>query len=205
MSRASSRRWLARQRRDPYVRRAREEGRRSRAGYKLAELDRRDRLLRPGMVVVDLGAAPGGWSEYAAGRVAPGGRVVAVDRLPMAPIAGVDFVQGDFTEAAVAETVRARLGGPADLVLSDMAPSLSGVRDRDRALAEALALAAIDFAEGVLRPGGDLLVKVFEGPELAALRARLGAAFAAVATRKPPASRARSSELYLLARHYSHV
>lgn len=199
----SSREWLRRQSRDPYVKKARAEGARSRAHFKLAEIDARDRLLRPGMVVVDLGAAPGGWSEYAAARVRPGGRIVAVDLLPMAPLAGVDFVLGDFGEAAVLDSVKQRLATAADLVISDMAPNISGVAATDQARGTALAELACDFALEVLRPGGALLVKAFQGAGFDVVLRRLRAHFGKVAVRKPGASRAQSREVYLLARDYS--
>ena len=199
----SSREWLRRQSRDPYVKKARAEGARSRARFKLEELDARDRLLHPGMIVADLGAAPGGWSEHAAARVAPGGRVVAVDLLPMAPLPGVEFVQGDCTDPGVLDLVKQRLGSAADLVISDMAPNISGVAATDQARGMALAELAFDFAADVLRPGGTLLLKAFQGEGFDALLRLLRARFEKVATRKPGASRAQSREVYLLARGYS--
>jgi len=204
MSRSkSSRAWLQRHFRDPYVKRARKEGARSRAHFKLAEIDARDKLLRPGMTVVDLGAAPGGWSEYAIKRVGPGGRVVAVDRLPLEPLAGVEFIQGDFTDPRVLDLVKERLPDGADLVISDMAPNMTGVAATDQARGAELAQLATDLAEDVLRPGGALLVKAFHGSGFEELRRRLRGAFSSVAARKPGASRAESREVYLLARGYS--
>jgi 23S rRNA (uridine2552-2'-O)-methyltransferase len=199
----SSREWLRRQARDPYVKKARAEGARSRARFKLEQLDARDRLLRPGMIVVDLGAAPGGWSEYAARRVAPGGRVVAADLLPMAPVPGVDFVRGDFADPGVLDLIKERLGSTADLVISDMAPNISGVAATDQARGIALAERAFDFAVDVLRPGGTFLVKAFQGEGFDALVRHLRERFAKVAIRKPGASRAESREVYLLARGFT--
>lgn len=199
----SSRAWLARHVGDPYVKRANKEGARSRAHFKLAEIDRRDRLMRPGMVVVDLGAAPGAWSEYAARRVNPGGRVLAVDLLSMAPITGVDFIQGDFAESKVLDLLRERLGGAADLVISDMAPNMTGIVSIDQARAGALAELAVEFAETVLQPGGAILLKAFHGAGFDGLVKRLRGRFAKVMTRKPGASRAESREIYLLAKGFS--
>jgi 23S rRNA (uridine2552-2'-O)-methyltransferase len=199
-ARGSSRAWIAEHERDNYVRRARSEGVRSRAAYKLEQLDRRDRLLRPGMIVVDLGAAPGGWSQYAVRRLSGRGRVVAVDLLAMDPIAGVDFIQGDFTDSAVVDALLERLGETrVDLVLSDMAPNISGVAGSDQARAMALCEAALCFALQVLAPGGRLLVKAFQGAGLDELRREMGGHFRRVLIRKPEASRSRSRELYLLA------
>lgn len=199
----SSREWLRRQARDPYVKKARTEGVRSRAHFKLEELDARDRLLRPGMTVVDLGAAPGGWSQYAAERVVPGGRVVAVDILPIASIRNVDFVHGDLGEPGVLDLVKQRLRTAADLVISDMAPNITGVAATDQARGMALAQLAFDFAHDVLRPGGTLLLKAFQGEGFDQLLGVLRACFAKVAIRKPGASRAQSREVYLLARGFS--
>ena len=197
----SSNRWLQRHVKDPYVRRARGEGYRSRAAYKLIEVDNRDRLLLAGARVVDLGAAPGGWSQVAARRVGPGGRVVAVDLLELAPIPGVRFVQGDFLEAGIREALRRELAGPADLVLSDMMPNVSGVASGDQARAAELITAAIEFCDEILKPEGAFLVKVFQGTEFAGLLAALRHKFGSVQTRKPAASRSESRETYLLARN----
>ena len=197
----SSARWLTEHASDPYVQRARAEGWRSRAVFKLAEIQRSDRLLAPGMTVVDLGAAPGGWSQYAA-RVLDGrGRVVAVDLLPMASLAGVTVLQGDFAEQETLEALIGMLGGErADLVLSDMAPNTMGIAEVDHARSMHLVDLAVDFAGRALKPGGDLLLKVFQGQEFQSLIARLRADFKTVKLRKPKASRGRSPEVYVLAR-----
>ncbi|MCY3565226.1 MAG: 23S rRNA (uridine(2552)-2'-O)-methyltransferase RlmE [Gammaproteobacteria bacterium] len=196
----SSKRWLQEHLSDPHVKRSREQGYRSRASAKLLEIQRRDRLIRPGMTVVDLGAAPGGWSQVAREAVGAGGKVIAVDLLPMAPIAGVEFVQGDFSEGEVLDRVLERLGGAAaDLVISDMAPNMSGMKEVDQPRAMDLAELALDLAQRILAPRGSLLVKVFQGAGCERFRAALKSGFAVVKTRKPDASRARSSEMYLLA------
>lgn len=201
MSRSkSSGAWLAEHFTDEYVLRARREGYRSRAIYKLMELDERDRLLRPGMTVVDLGAAPGGWSQYVAQRVGPRGKVVALDILPMDPLAGVEVLQADFTEETALTALRAVLGGrPVDLVISDMAPNISGVESVDQPRAMYLAELALEFATEVLKPGGQFLVKAFQGQGYAVYYKQLQARFTKVVTRKPKASRPRSPEMYLLA------
>ena len=198
---ASSRRWLKEHFDDPYVQKAKAEGWRSRAVYKRIEIDGKDRLLRPGMTVVDLGAAPGGWSQYARDRVGPQGRVVALDILPMDELPGVDFVLGDFREEAVLAQLLEVLGErPVDLLLSDMAPNTSGLKDVDRLRSALLAELALELAERVVAPGGDLLVKVFQGEGFDPLLRQMRARFDTVRSRKPEASRSRSSELYLLAR-----
>jgi 23S rRNA (uridine2552-2'-O)-methyltransferase len=199
----TSARWLAEHESDPYVKRAREEGWRSRAVFKLEEIQRSDRILRPGMVVVDLGAAPGGWSQYAS-RVLDGkGRIIALDILPMAAIPGVEFIEGDFGSDEVLEKLVSSLGGTkVDLVMSDMAPNMMGMADVDHDRSMHLVDLAVDFATRVLRPGGDLLMKVFQGREFQPLMIRLWQMFESVKTRKPKASRARSAELYVLARGY---
>ena len=199
----SSQAWLQRHFKDPYVKRAQRQGVRSRARFKLAEIDARDRLLGPGSIVVDLGAAPGGWSEYAVERIGAKGRVVAVDVLEMAPIPGVDFVHGDFTDPRVLDSIRQRLPGGADLVISDMAPNMTGVSVTDQARGMVLAELAVDFAEEVLRPGGSLLLKVFHGPGFDDLVRRLRRSFGKTATRKPDASRSESRETYLLAKGFT--
>lgn len=197
----SSQRWLQRHVADPYVRRAREAGYRSRAAFKLLEIDARERLLRPGAKVVDLGAAPGGWSQIAAERVGPRGRVVAVDLLEFAPISAVSALRGDFREAAVQEAITAAFGGAkADVVLSDLSPKLSGIAAADQARAAELLHGAIAFCRRQLKPGGVFLAKVFQGEEFEAILAALRAAFREVRTRKPAASRGESRETYLLAR-----
>ena len=199
--RPSSSRWLQRQHQDPYVKQAQKSDYRSRAVYKLAEIDERDHLFHKGQVVIDLGAAPGSWSQYAAKKVAPGGKVIAVDLLPLAHIDNVLFIKGDFTEDAVSKACIAVLGGArADLVISDMAPNLSGIKVTDQARSMALAEAARDFALHVLNKGGDLLIKVFQGEGARNFQLGLQEYFQRVVIRKPGASRDSSSEIYLLAR-----
>jgi len=199
----SSQRWLARNARDKYVKRARQEGVRSRATYKLEEIDRRDHLLRPGMTVVDLGAAPGGWSQYAKSCVGDAGRVLALDILPMEPIVGVEFIEGDFTEEPVLDSLIRLLGGkPVDLVISDMAPNMTGVASVDQARSMNLAELALDFADKALKPGGTLLIKTFQGAGFNEFYAQLRRRFEKLATRKPTASRAESKEIYLLGRGF---
>lgn len=200
---SSSKAWLREHHGDVYVNQAKREGYRSRAAYKLLEIDRKDRLLRPGMTVVDLGAAPGGWSQVAAQRVGKQGRVIALDRLDMPPLPGVEFIQGDILDDDYVAFVRERLGsGLADLVISDMAPNISGVDAVDQPRSIYLAELALDLAERVLAPGGDLLVKVFQGAGSEAYMADLRSRFSKVVVRKPQASRARSREIYLLARGF---
>ena len=198
----SSRAWLERQISDPYVARARREGLRSRAAYKLAEIDDKYRLLKPGARVVDLGAAPGGWSEVAARRVGANGRVVAIDILDMKPIPGVDFRKLDFLDASAPDELKATLGGRADVVLSDMAANATGHRQTDHLRIMALAEAAAHFACEVLDDGGSFLCKVLQGGTEAALLAALKRDFKSVKHVKPPASRSDSAELYLLARGF---
>jgi len=198
----SSRTWLERQISDPYVARAKREGFRSRAAYKLAEIDDKYRLLKPGARVVDLGAAPGGWSEIAARRVGAGGRVLAIDILDMKPIAEVEFLKLDFLDATAPQRLKDLLGGQADLVLSDMAANATGHRQTDHIRIMALAEAAAHFAREVLAPGGSFLCKVLQGGTEAALLAELKRDFASVKHVKPPASRSDSAELYLLARGF---
>jgi 23S rRNA (uridine2552-2'-O)-methyltransferase len=197
----SSKRWLQRQLNDPYVARAKREGFRSRAAFKLIEIDDKARFLKNGARVIDLGAAPGGWSQVAAKRVgAPEhGRVVAIDVLPMEPIAGVDCVQLDFLDPTAPEKLKAMLDGPADVVLSDMAGNATGHARTDHLKIMALVEAAADFAGAVLKDGGSFLVKVLQGGTEAALLASLKRDFTSAKHVKPPASRADSAELYLLA------
>ena len=195
----SSKLWLERQLNDPYVARAKREGFRSRAAYKLIEIDDKVRVLKKGMRVIDLGAAPGGWSQVAARRVGAQGRVVAIDVLPMDAIAGVDFAQLDFLSADSPEKLRVMLGGPADVVLSDMAANATGHAKTDHLRIMALVEAAADFAREVLAPGGSFLAKVLQGGTEAALLTALKRDFANVRHVKPPASRSDSAELYLLA------
>lgn len=186
--------------RDAYVRKARGEGYRSRAAYKLKQIDRRDRLLRPGMTVVDLGSAPGGWSQVVRERLGTRGTVIAVDILGMPSLAGVTFIQGDFTDPDILRAVRGAAAGGVDLVLSDMAPNMSGMRAVDQPRMMHLSECALAFAEQALKPGGDLLLKVFHGEGFDDFLRVLRARFARVAVRKPDASRDRSSETYVLAR-----
>jgi 23S rRNA (uridine2552-2'-O)-methyltransferase len=199
---ASSRAWLTRQINDPYVARAKREGFRSRAAYKLAEIDDKYQLLKPGARVVDLGAAPGGWSEIAARRVGPGGRVVALDVLEMKPIAGVEFLRLDFLDATAPAKLKALLGGQADVVLSDMAANSTGHRQTDHLRIMALSEAAALFAREVLAPGGAFLCKVLQGGTESGLLAELKRDFETVKHVKPPASRTDSAEIYLLARGF---
>jgi 23S rRNA (uridine2552-2'-O)-methyltransferase len=199
----SSRRWLDRQLSDPYVKRAQAQGLRSRAAYKLLEIQDKDLLIRPGMRVLDLGAAPGGWSQIAARLVGPGGRVYALDKLDMDPIPGVTLLRGDFREEEVLWALRALLeGSPVDLILSDMAPNLSGAAAVDQPRAMYLAELALDLARELLKPGGALLVKVFQGAGFDQLLKALRGSFAQVLSRKPKASRPASRELYLLAKGF---
>jgi 23S rRNA (uridine2552-2'-O)-methyltransferase len=191
----SNRQWLRRHVTDPYVRKARAEGYRSRAAYKLLEIDRREKLLRPGMVVLDLGAAPGGWSQVAAEKVKPGGRVVAVDLLPVAPISGVTVLRGDFREKMPLE------GEKADVVLSDLSPNLSGIGNVDQARALELSGAAIDLCRKALKADGVFLTKAFQGEAFDELVAKLKGSFSKVKVVKPPASRGESAETYVLARN----
>lgn len=199
----SSGRWLKEHFTDPYVKQAQQEGYRSRAVYKLLEINQRDRLLKPGMTVVDLGAAPGGWSQVAAHILGSKGRVVALDILPMDPLPGVTFIQGDFTEQVALDSLLEALNkAPAGLVMSDMAPNISGLRSVDQPRAIYLAELALELAHKVLAPEGDLLMKVFQGEGFDALRKQLQGSFKQVHVRKPAASRPRSREVYLLARNY---
>jgi 23S rRNA (uridine2552-2'-O)-methyltransferase len=201
MGRVRGKSWMQEHLADAYVRRARAEGMRSRAAYKLAQIAERDRLLAPGMRVVDLGAAPGGWSQVAAQRVGARGQVIALDVLAMPPLPGVTFVQGDFRDALVVEALERALGGRAvDLVLSDMAPHLSGIASTDQARALELAELARDFALKHLKPRGNVLVKAFHGAGFEEWMRTLRAVFREVLARKPEASRARSSEVYVLGR-----
>ena len=198
----SQKRWLERQLNDPYVARAKREGMRSRAAYKLIEIDDRYRLLKPGARVVDLGAAPGGWSEIAAKRVGAGegrGKVAAIDILDMKPIAGVTFRQIDFLDPKAPAALQEMLGGGADIVLSDMAANATGHKKTDQLKIMALVEAGIEFAREVLRPGGSFLTKVLQGGTEPKLLAELKRDYATVRHVKPQASRADSSELYLLA------
>jgi 23S rRNA (uridine2552-2'-O)-methyltransferase len=202
----SSRAWLQRQLSDPYVVRAKRDGYRSRAAYKLVEIDDKFHLLKAGARVVDLGAAPGGWSEIAARRAGASGRVIALDILEMKPVAGVEFLQLDFLDASAPERLKEMLGdknqGKADVVLSDMAANATGHRQTDHLRIMALAEAAAAFAREVLAPGGAFLCKVLQGGTEASLLAELKRDFATVKHVKPPASRTDSAELYLLAKGF---
>ena len=193
-------RWAREQARDPYVRQARQAGFRSRAVYKLQALDRRFRLLRPGLCVLDVGAAPGGWCQYACRQVGPGGRIVAVDRLAMAPLPAVVFIQGDITEGAVQSRVLRAMNGPAGLVISDLAPDITGITATDQARAEALAYAVLSLCAKTLRPGGALVLKAFHGEAFGRLRRGCGERFGSVQECKPAASRSQSRESYLVCR-----
>jgi 23S rRNA (uridine2552-2'-O)-methyltransferase len=197
----TSQRWLKEHFDDEYVKRAQQEGYRSRAVYKLQEIQNRDRLLRPGMTVVDLGAAPGGWTQYAADVVGKSGRVVASDILAMEPIPEVTILEGDFREPAVLEQLLEIIGeGGADLVMSDMAPNMSGVDAVDQPRGMYLAELAADLARTVLKPGGDFLVKLFQGTEFDDYVRALRGEYDKVSIRKPKASRPRSREVYAVAR-----
>ncbi len=194
--------WLREHTTDPFVRRAKAEGWRSRAVFKLQEIDARERLLRPGQICIDLGAAPGAWSQYACRKVGRGGRVVATDLLPMEPLAGVEFIQGDFRQADVMDAVLARLPqSGADVVLSDMAPNLSGIDAVDHPRSIHLAELALELAARVLKPQGSALIKAFQGSGFQEFVGAARERFAKVKLLKPGASRARSPELYLLAKH----
>lgn len=199
-----NKRWLQEQNTDIYVKQARDSHYRSRAVYKLQEIDRKDKLLRHGACVVDLGAAPGSWSQYAAERVGESGRVIAVDLLEMEPIMHVHILQGDFTEAETEQLLLATLAQrQVDLVISDMAPNLTGIRDTDQARSLALAELVLYFCQRALKPGGDLLIKLFEGAGTSEFRQQLREHFKQVLTRKPGASRDKSREFYVLARSYA--
>ena len=199
----TSQRWLKEHFNDIFVQKAQQEGYRSRAVYKLMEIQEKDRLIRPGMVVVELGAAPGGWSQYVAQCLGGRGRMIALDILPMNALADVTFIQGDFREQAVLDALYAELGDSAvNLVISDMAPNTSGVRSVDQAKSMYLVELALDFAQSRLAPGGDFLTKIFHGPGFDTLLRSLKSQFLTVQTRKPEASRARSQETYLLARGF---
>jgi len=198
---ASSKRWLHEHRSDTYVKQARHEGYRSRAVYKLEELDQRDHLLKPGISIVDLGAAPGGWCQYVQRRLGDKSRIVALDVLPMDPIPGVTFIQGDFRDATVLEALEAAVGeAKVDLVLSDMAPNISGVDAADQAGTVHLAELALEFAQARLKPGGAFVAKLFQGEGFDEFLRQLRQSFRKVALRKPKASRPRSREIYLVAR-----
>lgn len=202
----SSGRWLKEHFDDEYVKRAQQEGYRSRAVYKLLEIQKRDRILKPGMTVIDLGAAPGGWSQAAADIVGDKGRVIALDILPMSSLGGVEIIEGDFHQDEVLQLLLASLNGQAvDLVMSDMAPNMSGITGVDQPRGMYLAELTVDLAHKVLRRGGDMVVKVFQGEGFDDYLRSLRAVFGKVQARKPKASRPRSREVYLLARGYKGV
>ena len=194
----SSKQWLRRHVTDPYVRQAKARGYRSRAAFKLLELDDKDKFLRPGAVVVDLGAAPGSWSQLAAYRVRPGGKVIAVDLLDIAPISGVTVLKGDFRKL---DLVPALGGQEADVVLSDLSPNLSGIANVDQARAAELSFAAIDFCKKALKSDGVFVLKAFHGEAFGEVMQRLRQEFVSVSVRKPGASRGESRETYLVLRN----
>jgi 23S rRNA (uridine2552-2'-O)-methyltransferase len=199
----SSSRWLQEHVSDPYVKQAQKEGYRARSAYKLLELDERDRLLRPGMRVLDLGSAPGGWSQVASRLVGERGRVIATDILPMDALRGVDFVQGDFREQAVLDRILGQLGGDGvDLILSDMSPNLSGIGAADQAASIYLLELALDMARRVLVPGGTFVAKLFQGVGSDDYLREVRKAFDKVVIRKPSASRSRSREVYFVAKGF---
>ena len=201
--RGSGRSWRERQERDPYVQQARREGWRSRAVFKLQEIDQKERLIRPGMTCVDLGSAPGGWSQYVARKLDGKGRIVAIDLLPMDALPNVDFIQGDFMEDDVLEELRALVGDEkVDLVMSDLAPNISGNRAIDQPRAMYLAELALEFAREVLAERGDFVIKLFQGAGIDPFLADVRSSFATVKVKKPKASRAGSREVYLVARNY---
>lgn len=204
--RASSARWLAEHEADPYVQEARRLGLRSRAAFKLKEIQERDKIMRPGQIVVDLGAAPGGWSQIARPMLGARGQLFALDILPFEPIAGVDIIVGDFREDAVLLQLEQRVGDQmVDLVLSDMAPNLSGIEIADQASSMYLCELALEFAKAHLKPRGSMLVKVFQGEGFDAYLKSIREVFDSVTIRKPKASRPRSNEVYVLARNFRAV
>lgn len=199
MTRTKSNPWMVQHVNDPYVKRATAEGMRSRAAYKLLQINEKDKLLKPGMLVVDLGATPGGWSQVAGRIVAPAGRVVAIDLLEMTPLPGVTFIRGDFSENDGLAALEQALGGvPADLVLSDMAPNITGIPMADQSRFMGLVELALDFSIKHLKPQGNFLVKMFHGAGFDAYVKAMRGAFTEVLTRKPDASRKGSREVYLL-------
>ena len=199
----SSARWVREHNTDIYVQKAQKEGYRSRAVYKLQEIDEKYKLFRPGMTVVDLGAAPGGWSQYVSMKLGSNSTIIALDILPMDSFADVTVLEGDFREQSVLDELLLTLANkPVDIVISDMAPNTSGIKAVDQPRAMYLAELALDFAQQTLAPGGSLLMKVFQGEGFDALLAELRRLFQQTVVRKPQASRARSKETYLLARNY---
>ena len=199
----SSRRWLDEHVNDPYVKQAQKDGLRSRSSYKLIELNEKDKLIRPGMLIMDLGSAPGGWSQVAGGLVGEKGRVVATDILPMGALDNVEFIQGDFTDDAVFQQILDQLGGnQPDLIVSDIAPNISGVAAADQASSMYLVELALDMVRQVLKPGGNFVVKVFQGEGSDQYLKEVRTVFEKVMIRKPDASRARSREVYLVAKGF---
>ncbi|MBF4991431.1 23S rRNA (uridine(2552)-2'-O)-methyltransferase RlmE [Methylophilus sp. QUAN] len=195
----TSKAWMQEHLNDEFVKRAQKEGYRARAAYKLLEIDDKDKLIKPGMTVVDLGSTPGSWSQVAVQRIKGQGRVIALDILEMHPIPGVEFICGDFREEVVLKQLEASLNGkPVDLVIADMAPNMSGLKDVDQAGATYLTELALDFCQQWLKPGGNFLVKVFIGSGFDEIVKQMRGQFEKVVTRKPKASRDRSSEVYLL-------
>ncbi|HKE97210.1 MAG TPA: 23S rRNA (uridine(2552)-2'-O)-methyltransferase RlmE [Povalibacter sp.] len=199
----SSHRWMQEHVNDPYVKQAQKDGYRSRASYKLIELNEKDRLIRPGMLVLDLGSAPGGWSQVAGKLVGEKGRVLATDILPMDPVRNVDFIQGDFTEESVFNQILESLGGKQpDLIISDIAPNISGIDSADQASSMYLVELALDMVRRVLKPKGNFVAKVFQGSGSDAYLKELRTSFEKVSIRKPAASRSRSREVYVVARGF---
>lgn len=195
----TSKQWMREHINDPYVQMAQKDGYRSRAAYKLLEIDERDHLLKPGIVVVDLGATPGGWSQVAANKIGNNGKIIALDLLPLNPLPRVEFIQGDFREDSVLAQLEAMLAGKRiELVISDMAPNISGIDLSDQARSIHLAELALEFAVNHLKPGGAFLVKVFQGVGFEEYVKEMRKHFARVVSRKPKASRDRSSEVYML-------
>ena len=202
-NRSSSSRWLQRQKTDTFVKQRDQQGYRSRAAYKLRELAERDRLIPPGSTVLDLGASPGGWTQVAVALAGPRGKVLAMDILAMEPIPGAHFIHGDCRDAAIRQQVTAQLGdGKIDLVMSDMAPNISGLKDVDEAGMVELAEITLDLADELLRPGGSLLIKLFQFVDTESVVKRIKSSFADVLRRKPDASRAQSREFYVVAKQY---
>jgi 23S rRNA (uridine2552-2'-O)-methyltransferase len=199
----SSRRWLDEHVNDPYVKQAQKDGLRSRSSYKLIELNEKDKLIRPGMLVMDLGSAPGGWSQVAGGLVGEKGRVLATDILPMGALDNVDFIQGDFTDEAVFRQLLDQLDGrQPDLIVSDIAPNISGVAASDQASSMYLVELTLDMVRQVLKPGGNYVVKVFQGEGSDQFLKQVRSSFEKVLIRKPDASRSRSREVYLVAKGF---
>lgn len=197
--RPTSKAWLQEHVNDEFVKRAQRDGYRARAAYKLLEIDEKDQLIKPGMTIVDLGSAPGSWSQVAIQRLAGQGRVIALDILEMPPVPGVEFIQGDFREEEILQALEKSLNGkPVDLVIADMAPNISGISDVDQARAAYLTELALEFSRDWLKPGGSFLVKVFIGSGFDEIVLAMRESFEKVVTRKPKASRDRSSEVYLL-------